>query len=304
MKLKKSLKKKIGESIETPSVFWDRDSELSEEQMLLIFKTSDGLNEVENELYDWNLDYIIDLEYQAVRESCEKHWDEFPIKIQKQYDWDFEEFWNENESELRDLFLDYVGVDMDIKTLISNSSIRPVLKTSITFYVGDYYDAKYRDFKDLLDVLEYNPYEFAMATGLNPISFPNILSRKNPKTSFDYFVQLFKETKEGELILLLNDGMNVEEFVRNWDQYHGQITLTNVTACFYDYYDGGYSEPFSMNDFMLNYHIKNFNYEHCPDADFNRGRDFTTNITFKSKYHVSKNATIKKRVLTQRASAA
>lgn len=304
MNLKKSLIKKIGEYIETPSIFWDRDSELSEDQMLMIFKTSDGLNEVENELYDWNLDYIIDLEYQAVHESCKKHWNEFPIKIQKQYDWDFEEFWNENESKLRDLFLDYVGVDMDIKTLISNSSIRPVLKTSITFYVGDHYDAKYRDFKDLLDVLEYNPYEFAMATGLNPISFPNILSRKTPKSSFDYFVQLFKETKEGELVLLLNDGMDIEKFARDWDLYHGQIGLTNVTACFYDYYDGGYSNTFSMKDFVLDYRIKNFNYEHCSDADMNRGRDFTTNITLKSNYHVSRNQSIKKRIPSQRASVA
>lgn len=304
IKLGKSISNKIRDSIENPSFYWDRGSELSDDQMRLIFQYDDALNDISNEIYDWNLDHVLDLEYEAIENACKENWKKFPKKIQKEYDYDFDDFWEENKYELRDMFHDCVSVDLEIKELISRSSLRPVIKTGFTFCRKDFWDAEYQDFKDLLDLLEFNPYEFAIATDLNPISFPNILSRKSPKASLDYFVRMMKNTEEGELMILVNDSIDLFDFTTNWKDYHGKIEITNCSACFYEYCMGGYTAAFHINDLVLDYRFRKFNYEHCPDSDFNRGQDFTSIIKPKKYHHVSRNETIKKRIHSQRANAA
>jgi len=54
---------KIAEEIEKEKsleIYWDYRDRLSDEQIIKIIKEDDGLNEIENELYDFNLDYICD----------------------------------------------------------------------------------------------------------------------------------------------------------------------------------------------------------------------------------------------------
>jgi len=48
--------------------FWDYNDELSEEQVLKIITEEEGLNDVESQIYDNNIDYISELENNKLKD--------------------------------------------------------------------------------------------------------------------------------------------------------------------------------------------------------------------------------------------
>ena len=85
--------------------YWDYRDELSEEQVLKIITEEDGLNDVENEIYENNIDYISD----NVRDNIKEYLKDNNIEL--------------DEEELDELRMECEGrFDFNIKGLLNNSS--------------------------------------------------------------------------------------------------------------------------------------------------------------------------------------
>jgi len=100
-----------------PEVYWDYNDELSKEHIEQIFKATDGLSDVENDLYDRNIDYIFGLEDGAIKEYLS----EFKSKIMGELcpeldEDDFEEF--EWEEDFREFCREYIHVDFCMNDLL------------------------------------------------------------------------------------------------------------------------------------------------------------------------------------------
>ena len=117
LNLSEDLEKEIIAYIEKnqPEVYWDYNDELSKEQIEQIFKTKDGLNDVENEIWDRNIDYIFQLEDEAIKECMS----EFEEKINAELNTEDSEDW---EDDFKEFCREYIGVDMNIKDLIRRTS--------------------------------------------------------------------------------------------------------------------------------------------------------------------------------------
>lgn len=115
------LIKQIKERLKTlpnPEIYWDYRDHLSEEQIGKILNDPEGLNEVENEIWDMNLDYSYDMEIDHLKEALEYFKSELSEELQIEED---EINFKELAQELREEFLDYLGVDTNIKGLIGNT---------------------------------------------------------------------------------------------------------------------------------------------------------------------------------------
>lgn len=120
--LSKNLLSKIKEELKTmknPEIYWDYRDELGEEQITKILESPEGLNDVENEIFDMNVDHVYDLEIEHLKEALSSFKEELceELGIEDEDDLDLEEI----AKELRDELLDYVSVDYNIKDLIRNT---------------------------------------------------------------------------------------------------------------------------------------------------------------------------------------
>ena len=103
-----------------PSVYWDRNDELSKEQICKIFESEDGINDVENEIYDYNLEHICELELE-MKSDVLTHFKSRIISelgSNKEDDEDEEPDW---EEEFKDFCNDYISVDVDVEALMPGS---------------------------------------------------------------------------------------------------------------------------------------------------------------------------------------
>lgn len=107
VKISEKLRKKCIEYLENNpiSIYWDYRTELSLEQVEKIMTSQEEYYNVENELWENNIDYIFDLQCELLNNMKE----EFP---------ELEEI---EIASLRDEFLDFLSVNMDIKQLIKNT---------------------------------------------------------------------------------------------------------------------------------------------------------------------------------------
>lgn len=114
--LSESLKNEIISEIEKnqPEMYWDYNDGLSKENIEKIFSEENGLNELENELWELNIDYICDLE----AERCKELISEFEERINEELGTEDSEEW---EEEFRDFAREYICVDMDLKGLMRNN---------------------------------------------------------------------------------------------------------------------------------------------------------------------------------------
>lgn len=106
LNLRQDLREKIVNYLKkkgNPEIYWDYRDQLSLEQVDKIINGKQ--DEVYEDIWERNIDYIYDLETEAVNELKE----EFP---------ELEEYDN---SLIREEFIDYIGVSMDIKGLIRNT---------------------------------------------------------------------------------------------------------------------------------------------------------------------------------------
>ena len=109
---------KIADDIESKGsleMYWDYNDTLSEEQIAKIIKEEDGLNDIENEIWESNIDYIRESVTEAIKQYCKEH----DIEL--------------NEEETDELRMECEGrYNFDIDDLIKNSSahIRVQLNTN------------------------------------------------------------------------------------------------------------------------------------------------------------------------------
>jgi len=98
---------KIADEIESEGsleMYWDYRDRLSEEQVLKIITDEDGLNDVENELYESNIDY----NSEVVRDIIDRYCKENNLEL--------------NEEEIDELRMECDGrFDLNIKGLLNNS---------------------------------------------------------------------------------------------------------------------------------------------------------------------------------------
>jgi hypothetical protein len=134
VKISEELRKKCIEYLKknTQTVYWDYNDKLSLEQIDKIMQSQEAYYEVENDLWERNMDYICDLENELL-ESMQR---EFP------------ELADIEISDLRDEFCDYLSVDLNIEQLVRHTPdvrVRVVIHSN---YEGvNYADRGQGDFK-------------------------------------------------------------------------------------------------------------------------------------------------------------
>ena len=92
-----------------PEIYWDYRDNLSKDQIIKILSSEDGIYDLENELFEMNLDYIKDLEHEFMHNV----YDEFNIE--------------DNYNDFFDKYIGYVCVDLNIKQLLRNTPDLTVL---------------------------------------------------------------------------------------------------------------------------------------------------------------------------------
>jgi len=107
VKISVELRKKCIEYLtkNTQTIYWDYQDKLSLEQIDKIMQSQEAYYELENDLWESNMDYICDLE----NDLLESMQSEFP------------ELEDVEISDLRDDFCDYLSVDFNIEQLIRNT---------------------------------------------------------------------------------------------------------------------------------------------------------------------------------------
>jgi hypothetical protein len=85
-----------------PEVYWDYREELSKEQIQTILNEEDGLNNVENEIWEMNIDHRWELEINLAKNAIE----EFELDI--------------TPEEFREEFMDFMCVNLNVKQLVNN----------------------------------------------------------------------------------------------------------------------------------------------------------------------------------------
>ena len=114
-KLSQTLKAKIIEYIEKhqPEVYWDYRESLSKSQIAKIISEKDGLLEVENEIDEYNLDYMFELRANTATEVLKLFAQELEAELGAQNEWEDDfKVWAE----------DYICVDINIRGLIRNTN--------------------------------------------------------------------------------------------------------------------------------------------------------------------------------------
>jgi hypothetical protein len=135
VEISEELRKKCIEYLKNneQTVYWDYQDKLSLEQVDKLMKSQDNYYELENDLWERNIDYICDLEHEVLK------------NMQNEFS-ELEDF---EISELREEFMEYINTDFNIEQLIRNTPdvrIRVVIHSN---YEGvSYTDRGTGDFKD------------------------------------------------------------------------------------------------------------------------------------------------------------
>lgn len=221
--LDKFIRQTINES--QPEIYWGQGDSMSKEQVAKALLNEDSYYEMINEIHEYNIDYISDLESDKLKETAE----EFYQRISDENNWsfeDFDEFWEDHEDDFKDMFQDEVSVDTNEEQLIRHHDGRILTQIDCVEY-DVYYETKrngYSDIKDLLAFANINPLPFAEQFGYNPISFPNISSR-NGKENFDpqQIATMINENSSGTMICM--GGPDLQEYIENRKKFDRGILI-------------------------------------------------------------------------------
>ena len=149
MKLTKKKRGEIQKYLENNpiKIYWDYNNSLSHKDIQKILSSKDGLLDLEEELYEMNIDYIYNLEY----ELCKSVIEEFELDIEP--------------DEFREEFIDYIFSDINIEGLLNNTPDLTILTkvhsnydctTSMqTLEDGDYLGSVYKRVKKAVTEQEY-----------------------------------------------------------------------------------------------------------------------------------------------------
>jgi len=157
------LLKQMAEYMEKhPSkIYWDYRDELSKEQIETIITKEDGINDVENAIWEMNDDYIWYIERQTISECIDNFKDEIEAEA---FDKDGMKLEN-IEEDIKELLREYSYVDMNIKDLLRNTGSAPAVVIMYSNYdcqcsnwgVGNSYEYIESYFGDMVDALNLNP---------------------------------------------------------------------------------------------------------------------------------------------------
>lgn len=121
--LSEGLQKEIIAYIEAnqPEVYWDYNDSISKEQIEKIFKSEEGVNDVENEIWDLNHDEQWRLELNCMTEVLSKFKDRIIIELgsNAEEDEDEEMDW---EEDFKEFCRECIYVDMNMDDLLGNTS--------------------------------------------------------------------------------------------------------------------------------------------------------------------------------------
>lgn len=159
------LRAKIVKEIEAnqPEFYWDYNDSLSEDQVTKILTEENGLNDVECEIWEMNVDYICELERECIKNALEQFEDEIREKVYPDYEIEFFEI-EAVYDDFRDDLQDYVEVDFNFNDLLLNTGNVPVRVQMYSNYdcmnshhfEGGTYDMQ-SYFGDMVDTLNLNP---------------------------------------------------------------------------------------------------------------------------------------------------
>ena len=105
-KITKKLEKEIIQYLagEKPEVFWDCRDGLSKDQVVTALNSENGLNDLQYELWEMNIDYIADIENEVGK------------NIISEFDLEGWDAWD-----IRDHFLDHIHIDLGFDRLLNNT---------------------------------------------------------------------------------------------------------------------------------------------------------------------------------------
>ena len=228
MRLTKKKRKEIQKYLENNpiKINWDYDNKLSKKQILTILDSDEGLLNIENELYDMNIDYIFDLEY----ELCKNAIEEFELNIEP--------------DELREEFMDYIHSDINSRGLLNNTPDLTILAKVHSNYdcaistqqiedTEEYLGSVYRRVKKAVTKKEYltefyNSYTASIFCFVFKMPIEEYLELKN---SFNKSITLPENTQYGFVSSFNGSGSTFEARTIK------PITLPKIDATEYDCID-------------------------------------------------------------------
>ena len=233
------LKDEIGNYIErlNPQIYWDYQSELSEDQIMKMIKGEESYFQVCDELRDSNLDYISELEEEAVKDGL-KHFEleltEYYRSMNENLNDVVEMAWDDFGDDLRE----YAGVDENIQGLINNSSacFNIVISEIDHNFSGWTFGAcrvTFEEIKDELQFFKINPRKVAEYFNRPKSQFPNYHWR-NGKELIDPD-ELFEEWENHNseyARIVFPVEIDLAHFIENRDKYKQGIELP-IGACYW-----------------------------------------------------------------------
>jgi hypothetical protein len=256
--LSKELQQKIVEAFENDpkvEIYWDYRETISNNSIKEILEK--GFNDFENELIELNSGYIFDLEDEKIKSILSDFEEELEA----------EGFSLENDmSELRDMFIEYIEVDMNIPDLLRNTYAiaRVELMSNYDCLNSNWYEQQsggygFQEhyFSDVIKALNINPKELKKHFVENDIRFyGNAVdySKRNDKVLIDY-KELISELDNnccGATLLTFAIKLDMSDLYKSGLMYENgidkikQIKLYKGTRIgFYSSFQGGGS-PFDM----------------------------------------------------------
>lgn len=250
-----------------PQIYWDYRDELSEEQIQKI--VAGDINDVENEIWENVQDSgnTYDIEQEHLKDVLEDFDAELrtELGIEDDDDIDFEDL----ATDLRDLFIDEISIDLDFKTLIKRASANVRIEMTSNYDCinshwfetsgGGGYEYRESYFGAMVDALKLNPAKVKQVLkkhGVNTFgAFPNKKYRDGKEliSYEDFFTELENSCCGGNLLTFVGT-IDLEEFLNLEDGKITKIIIPkgNCVGLFSSFQGGGSTiEAELLHDFTV-----------------------------------------------------
>lgn len=223
--LSQELKNKITARLEklgNPLMYWDQGQELSISQVIEAIEREpeSPLNHIDDELMELNIDNAYDMEVEHLKYAMEHHDDEIAEELGVEHeDLDVKEI----ASDMRDEFMDHLGVDMNIKGLCKGH-------VPIRIEMTSNYDCINSHWLESSEEYSMDSYfgDMVRQLGLNPQLVKGILKSKGYKVagewplrsdkdaliSYEDFLAEHRETSCGANLLTLIGSVDAYELLK------------------------------------------------------------------------------------------
>ena len=256
--------------------YWQQGDEISDKQAALIMEGK--INDVENEIFENNYDYTYELEMELLKE-CFEHFETEILAINGGYNWD------DIKSEMRDEYLDFLSVDLNINELIKRKEVR----VRVSLYSnhdcinshwlessgGYHYGKGGSYFTDVVNVLNLNPAKvkrLLMSKDIKCTGTWSNFHHRDGKELIDYndFWVEMENRSCGACLLVFVGSLDLSQFVGVYEKKISKIVIPKGNNCgFFSVFQGGGSviECGLLRDFEIDlakpsYKNGNVKYDH------------------------------------------